>query len=103
MTWIIANGRTQFNPDRSKMSEAQGSDMQKNSQTELLARKSIEYANNMVAMTLKRVKLMYVTEIQVTIAESSFTTLMSNPYGEDNPTKTKNLYRWVLVNDEDQD
>ncbi|KAA6369643.1 MAG: hypothetical protein EZS28_034830, partial [Streblomastix strix] len=86
---FIAHGLTQWGPDRSKMTESQGSDTQTSTQTELLARKGIEYAQNMIAMTRERVKLLFDAEIQVMLAESPFPTSTFTEHEEDYEAKMK--------------
>ncbi|KAA6364627.1 MAG: hypothetical protein EZS28_039845, partial [Streblomastix strix] len=96
---FIAHGLTQWGPDRSKMTESQGSDTQASTQTELLARKGIEYAQNMIAMTRERVKLLFDAEIQVMLAESPFPTSTFTEHEEDYEAKMKYLCRRILDND----
>ncbi|KAA6387401.1 MAG: hypothetical protein EZS28_017070 [Streblomastix strix] len=81
------------------MTESQGSDSQTNTQTELLAKKGIDYANNMIAMTRERVKLQFDAEIQVMLAESPFPTSTFTEHEEDYESKTKYLCRRILDND----
>ncbi|KAA6360572.1 MAG: hypothetical protein EZS28_043901 [Streblomastix strix] len=81
------------------MTESQGSDTQINTQTELLAKKGIEYANNMMAMTRERVKLLFDAEIQVMLAESPFPTSTFTIHEEDYEAKMRYLCRRILDND----
>ncbi|KAA6372875.1 MAG: hypothetical protein EZS28_031597 [Streblomastix strix] len=78
------------------MTESHGSDSQVNTQTELLAKKGIEYAQNMMAMTRERVKLLFDAEIQVMLAESPFPTSTFTVHEDDYETKMKYLYRRIL-------
>ncbi|KAA6361706.1 MAG: hypothetical protein EZS28_042767, partial [Streblomastix strix] len=64
LTSFAAHGLTQWGPDRSKMNESQGFDKQTSTQTELLAKKGIDYAIIMIVITCKRVKLLLQAEIQ---------------------------------------
>ncbi|KAA6387573.1 MAG: hypothetical protein EZS28_016894, partial [Streblomastix strix] len=81
------------------MTESQGSDSQINTQTELLAKKGIEYTNNMMAMTRERVKLLFDAEIQVMLTESPFPTSTFTIHEEDYEAKMKYLCRRILDND----
>ncbi|KAA6371262.1 MAG: hypothetical protein EZS28_033211, partial [Streblomastix strix] len=99
LTSFIAHELTQWRPDRSKTNESQGSDTQKSTQTEVLARKGIEYANNLIAMMRERVKLQFDAEIQVMLAESPFASSTSNTHDEDYETKMKYLCKRILDND----
>ncbi|KAA6367521.1 MAG: hypothetical protein EZS28_036952 [Streblomastix strix] len=90
---FIAHGLIQQGPDRSKINQSQGSDTQTNTQTEPSAKKGIEYANNMIAMTHERVKLLFDAEIQVMLAESPFPTSTFTEHEEDNEAKMKYICR----------
>ncbi|KAA6385796.1 MAG: hypothetical protein EZS28_018675, partial [Streblomastix strix] len=81
------------------MNESQGSDTQINTQTELLAKKGIEYAQNMMAMTPERVKLLFDVEIQDMLAESPFSTSTFTIHEEVYEAKMKYLCRRILDND----
>ncbi|KAA6369069.1 MAG: hypothetical protein EZS28_035404, partial [Streblomastix strix] len=80
------------------MTESQGSDTQTSTQTELLARKGIEYAQKMMAITQERVKLLFDAEIQVMLAESPFPTSTFTEHEEDQEAKMKYLCRRILDN-----
>ncbi|KAA6395022.1 MAG: hypothetical protein EZS28_009455 [Streblomastix strix] len=57
------------------------------------------YANNRIAMTLERAKLLFDVEIQVMSAESLFTTSTFSTHDEDYEAKMKYLCRRILDND----
>ncbi|KAA6395562.1 MAG: hypothetical protein EZS28_008914 [Streblomastix strix] len=86
-------------PRSLKINESQGSDSQTSTQTELLARKGIECANNMIVMTWERVKLLFDAEIQVMIAESPFHTSTFSIHDEDQKAKMMYKCRIILDND----
>ncbi|KAA6356552.1 MAG: hypothetical protein EZS28_047921 [Streblomastix strix] len=99
LTSFIAHGLNQWGPDRSKMNESQGSDTQTSTQTELLAKKGIECANNMIVLMRERVMLRFDNQIQVMLAESQFTTSTLCILDEDNEAKMKYLCGRILNND----
>ncbi|KAA6376370.1 MAG: hypothetical protein EZS28_028105, partial [Streblomastix strix] len=78
------------------MNETQGSDIQTSSQTGLLARKGIKYANNMMAMTGEQEKQLFDAEIQVLLAASPFLTSTFTIREKDYESKMKYLCRRVL-------
>ncbi|KAA6398569.1 MAG: hypothetical protein EZS28_005907 [Streblomastix strix] len=73
--------------------------MHTSTQTEQLARKSIEYANNMKAMMGERMKQQFEAEIQVMLAECPFTTSTLSIHDENYELKMKYLCRRILDND----
>ncbi|KAA6383523.1 MAG: hypothetical protein EZS28_020951 [Streblomastix strix] len=78
------------------MNEFQGSDTQANLQTELLARKGIEYAIIMISMTRERIELLFNAEIQVILANNQFPTSTFSIHDENHETKVKYLCRRIL-------
>ncbi|KAA6366519.1 MAG: hypothetical protein EZS28_037955 [Streblomastix strix] len=81
------------------MTESQDSDKQTSMQTEQLAKKGIEYANNMIVMTRERVKLLFDAEIQVILAEIPFPTSTFSIRDDDYEAKMNDLCRRILDND----
>ncbi|KAA6387103.1 MAG: hypothetical protein EZS28_017372 [Streblomastix strix] len=96
LTSFIAHRLTQWGPDCSKINESQGSFTQTSTVTELLAKKGIEYAINMIAMTRWRMKLLFDAEIQVMLAESPFTTSTFSVDNKDLRSMMKYLCRRIL-------